>query len=415
MNILILDHYAGGPDLGAEYRSYYLAKHWQEQGHTVRIMAGEYSHLRSHNPKLTTRTQKQMVEGLDYRFISTPRYNESVTGRGRNIAFFLGYLWKSAEHIAADFNPDIILSASGYPFEIYAARRIAKFSGATLITQVKELWPLIYKHQFHCGDGHPAVRAISHAQRQAMTLSDHVVTLQPHGFEYLSKFGLKSQRWSCIPSGILTQGHRGPTTSPAAEELSAQKKQGKTVVMYCGSIGVNHDLRHFVESGALVGSDVVLVIVGNGGHKIALKRIATEMSSTNVLFLDRPPKARMLGLIQQADCIFYSPPLFGELHKYGMASTNLLGYMLSGKPVICDTPAPDHPVTLCDGGVVLSSRDPREVAGGIRLLAELSPKEREDMGRRGADYVKKHCDYNLLATSYLELMEKLQGKKSVDN
>ena len=38
MNILYLNHYAGGPAWGMEYRPYYLAREWVRSGHKVQML-----------------------------------------------------------------------------------------------------------------------------------------------------------------------------------------------------------------------------------------------------------------------------------------------------------------------------------------------------------------------------------------
>ena len=35
LNILLINHYAGTPSLGMEYRPYYLAREWVRAGHAV--------------------------------------------------------------------------------------------------------------------------------------------------------------------------------------------------------------------------------------------------------------------------------------------------------------------------------------------------------------------------------------------
>ena len=50
MNILYIEHYAGSPEMGMEFRPYYLAREWVKQGHKVAMIAGDYSHLRKKNP-----------------------------------------------------------------------------------------------------------------------------------------------------------------------------------------------------------------------------------------------------------------------------------------------------------------------------------------------------------------------------
>ena len=50
MNILIINHYAGSPEMGMEFRPYYFAKEWTAMGHRVDIIAADFSHLRRVNP-----------------------------------------------------------------------------------------------------------------------------------------------------------------------------------------------------------------------------------------------------------------------------------------------------------------------------------------------------------------------------
>ena len=50
MNILLINHYAGSPRHGMEYRPYYLAREWVRLGHQVQIVAASWSHVRSVQP-----------------------------------------------------------------------------------------------------------------------------------------------------------------------------------------------------------------------------------------------------------------------------------------------------------------------------------------------------------------------------
>ena len=51
MNLLLVNHYAGTPALGMEYRPYYLAREWVRLGHRVMIVAATYSHVRTRQPE----------------------------------------------------------------------------------------------------------------------------------------------------------------------------------------------------------------------------------------------------------------------------------------------------------------------------------------------------------------------------
>ena len=52
MNILYIEHYAGSPEMGMEFRPYYLSREWIQMGHRVDIIAADYSHLGTRNPEI---------------------------------------------------------------------------------------------------------------------------------------------------------------------------------------------------------------------------------------------------------------------------------------------------------------------------------------------------------------------------
>lgn len=82
MNILYLNHYAGSPLHGMEYRPYYLAREWVHAGHCVRMLAGSHSHVRARQPDLpalqaagATRSGHatvQDIDGIAYHWYATP-------------------------------------------------------------------------------------------------------------------------------------------------------------------------------------------------------------------------------------------------------------------------------------------------------------------------------------------------------
>lgn len=61
MNILLINHYAGGLKYGMEYRPFYMAREWIKMGHSVTIIGADFSHLRKNSLKLV----KKLLEVLD--------------------------------------------------------------------------------------------------------------------------------------------------------------------------------------------------------------------------------------------------------------------------------------------------------------------------------------------------------------
>lgn len=140
MNILYLDHYAGSPSLGMEYRPFYLAREWQRLGHRVAIVAASYAHVRSTNPAVADAVTAAQVEGLPFIWLRTPAYQGNGLSRVRNMLAYLRGLrrWKRW----LPFTPDVIIASSTYPMDIGPARAMARHTGAKLVWEVHDLWPL---------------------------------------------------------------------------------------------------------------------------------------------------------------------------------------------------------------------------------------------------------------------------------
>ena len=85
MNILYINHYAGAPTYGMEYRPYYLAREWVKAGHKVQIVAASYTHVRSRQPRAGLAINDEIIDGVSYRRLSTPPYRSNGLGRGLEV------------------------------------------------------------------------------------------------------------------------------------------------------------------------------------------------------------------------------------------------------------------------------------------------------------------------------------------
>ena len=175
MNILLINHYAGTPALGMEYRPYYLAREWVRLGHRVRIVAAAYSHYRACQPA----PGDEIVDGITYRWLPTPRYSGNGWARMRNVLSFLSQLWAQAPALAADFQPDVVISSSTYPMDTWVARRIAQLAGARLVHEVHDLWPLSPVELSDMSPWHPFALICQSAEDAAYRHSDAVVSMLP--------------------------------------------------------------------------------------------------------------------------------------------------------------------------------------------------------------------------------------------
>ena len=125
MNILYIEHYAGSPEMGMEFRPYYLSREWVKMGHKVSIIAGDYSHLRKKNPSISHDMEKSTIDGIDYYWLKTGAYEGNGVSRALTMIRFCNKLNKWKGWITDHLNPDVVISSSTYPIDSIPAHRIA--------------------------------------------------------------------------------------------------------------------------------------------------------------------------------------------------------------------------------------------------------------------------------------------------
>ena len=144
MNIVLVNHYAGSPSWGMEFRPYYMATEWVKSGHKVTVIASSFSHLRYKQPICKDKIVSTDIDGIRYIFLKTKAYHKNGFGRVINIIQFLKKLYFNYKSIIIE-EPDVIIASSTYPFDVWICKKIAKKYSCKLIFEVHDLWPLSLK------------------------------------------------------------------------------------------------------------------------------------------------------------------------------------------------------------------------------------------------------------------------------
>lgn len=408
MRILYINHYAGSPHHGMEFRPYYLAREWVRAGHAVQMLAASYSHVRSKQP--TANGQPIMapavewIDGIEYRWYPAPTYGGNGVARVRNIWAFLSQLWSQAKEIAASFRPDIVVASSTYPMDIWVARRIAHLREAKLVFEVHDLWPLSPIELGGMSPRHPFIRICQRAENTAYRDADVVVSMLPRVAEHMHSHGLDLKRLHIIPNGISPDEWSGVGAGLQPEvrrHIEAERAMGRIVVGYAGSHGVPNALDHLLDAVALMRGDAPsLVLVGDGMEKVRLQKRVAAAGWANVRLFAPIPKAQMPAFLSLID-IAYIGWLRSSIYRFGIAPNKLLDYMMAGRAVLHSVEAGNDPVAESGCGVTVAPESPEAIADGLRRMGALSVAQRREMGERGRAFVMAHHTYPVLARRFL--------------
>ncbi|ARU06193.1 glycosyltransferase WbuB [Comamonas serinivorans] len=429
MNLLYLNHYAGGPDWGMEFRPWYLAREWARLGHRVDIVAATYSHVRSAQPQagqllppvLRGSVGMSSIEDVRWHWYAADPYQGNGVGRVRNIGQFLGRVAWHAPTLARQLKPDVVIASSTYPMDIWVAARLAREArrlGARglLVHEVHDLWPLSPIELGGMSPTHPFIRLCQAAEDWACRHADRVVSMLPNVAEHLRAHGLPEGRLHIVGNGISPDdwhtAEPAPLRPDLAQHLARLRAEGACVVGYAGSHGTPNAMEHLLlaaarlqtesEAGAK-GPTLAFVLVGDGHEKAALQAQAQALGLRHLHFFDPVPKAQVPAFLAQVDVAYIGWQDL-PIYRFGIAPNKLFDYMMAARPVLHSVAAANDPVALSGCGLTVAPADPQAIAQGLRELAALSPERRAVLGAQGQAYVLAHHTWPVLAQRFLHAL-----------
>lgn len=407
MNILLINHYAGSDYHGMEFRPYYMAKEWKAMGHDVTILGADFSHLRKNNPVIEKDFQEEMVDGIRYVWVKTPKYQGNGVGRIKNISTFMWKLRTNYKMIADKYKPDAVIASSTYPLDIYPAHRIAKRCNAKLCFEIHDLWPLSPMEIGGFSKNNPAIIILQRAEDFAFKNSDVIVSILPDADKHIKERGFSTDKFVYVPNGIIVNDEKkNPPKEKTIERLEQLKKEGYFLVGYTGNHSPANVLDTLIDAGKeTTDKKIKYVLVGKGNVKNELIEYAKANNVNNVEFLDPVLKDNMDNVLQLLDICFISLKK-QNLFNYGVSPNKLFDYMMAARPVIYAVEASNDPVRDCGCGISVPAENPKAVVEAVMKIKNLSDEEKIEMGKRGKDYVLQNHMYHPLAERFLNALKK---------
>ena len=405
MNILLINHYAGSPEMGMEFRPYYLAREWIRMGHKVTIVAGDYSHLRQHNPAVSKDFQEELIDGINYCWVRTGTYEGNGAKRAFSMFRFVVKLMLCARECTRRWRPDIVIASSTYPLDTYAAQRICRVSGAKYIHEVHDMWPITLTEIGGMSESHPFVVLMGAAERSFCQHADKVVSLLPAADLHFISLGMQREAFHCITNGIVTEEWENPLPIPDDIEDSIERfKQGLDLcILFFGSHTRSYALDQLIDAIEINEHNVGAVFVGSGNYKEHLIKKANGDKKEKFLFLPPIQKRSIPSLLEKAD-VLYVGALKNDMFRFGISMNKLFDSMMAGKPILYAVEAPNNYIDEFNCGVTVVAEDVNALSKGIDQLADLSKQERNQLGINGKRAAINQFTYEKLAEQFEQVM-----------
>lgn len=400
MNILLINHYAGSPNYGMEFRPYYMAKEWISQGHKVLIIGGSFSHLRKEQPQVF----REEIDGIQYCWIKLNEYAGNGLGRIFSMFSFVSKLYLKFSSYLNGFGPDVVIASSTYPLDIYPAHKIAKKYKAKLIYEVHDLWPLSPMEIGGYSKYHPFIMIMQRAENYAYKFSDKVVSLLPNALEHMMEHGLKEDKFIYIPNGFDLREWEKPEklSYSHSEFLNTLHKKGFYILGYVGGHAKSNALDYLLDAMKLIQNKrIICVLVGKGHEKMRLQQRAKVENIANVCFLEPVSKREVPSLLSLMDALYIGWEN-NPLYRFGISPNKLIDYMMSKKVIVHSVNAANDWVQEVDCGISIEAENAVAISKAIDDLFAWDSKKRIEKGQRGQTFVMKQLSYSYLSRKFID-------------
>lgn len=359
------------------------------------------------DPPPSSSEELQFVdEGVDYRLVPVRRY--SGTGAARVQAML--QCWKRGgraivDH-AEDFRPDLIIAGTVYQIDNFGAVEAGKKTGAVVLRETRDLWPMTIKQMSRSWRLNPLVPLIQKAEDVACTQMDGLMSTLPNALEHLSTRGLTADRFHFVPQVSIEPAEHSEIPLEMLRELERMKSDADLLCLWMGSFVPATDLTFVLNAFESAGAHFRLAILGRGPMEDQIRAHPCVKSGQAVL-LGTVPRQVALSVAQVADVGVASCRNLG-IYRFGISLNKIVDYLAAGLPCIMAAPGKAHMVALSGAGVSIPPADISAFKNALCELARLTPQERKGLGQLGLKFVEQNCSTSVIANRVLAIASSIK-------
>lgn len=407
MRILYFHQHFSTPKGATGTRSYEMAQKLIKLGHEVTLVCGSYNVGATGLSQPFVKGKREgKVDGIQViEFELLYANNDSFLTRTMQ---FLRYAMKSIG-VAASKDYDLLFATST-PLTASIPGIFAKiFRRKKFVFEVRDLWPELPKAMGVITN--PVILSgMSMLEKISYASADGCIGLSPGIVE-----GIQRRSRTDLPVIMVPNGCDITLFNQQAEDFAwpFDVQPSDLVCCFTGAHGVANGLHNLLNAALELKSRgekrVKLVFVGEGKTKAELKIHANQQALDNCIFLDAMPKARLAGLLQQAD-VGLMPLANVPAFYYGTSPNKFFDYISCGLPVVNNYPgwiADMINETGC--GIAVEPDNAVKLADALQQLA-VDKAQLPAMGEQGLSLAKSRFDRDQLSDQFSQFLQQVAGK-----
>ena len=410
VRLAYLSHYFPPETNAPAARVHELSRALVRLGHQVHVVTGQPNHPRGIIfPGYRARDyRREVIDGIVVHRVPTfPAANRGLLLRGLGYAavptaqFLLGL---------ARLPPiDLVLATSPQIFTGLAGLGLARMRRVPFVLEVRDLWPESIVSVGALPARHPMIRALEQLEHHLYRSAAGIVSVTDSFVSHFLAHGVPASRIAVIKNGADLDLF-DPDSPPAPLRARLGVPPDALLVLFCGTIGMAHDVGLLARAAAILPPDLRahFVIVGDGAGREAL---AAEIAALDVRHRVHllPPIARceVPGYLAAADLsaiVLRDSPTFA-----GVLPSKIFEAMAMRTPILLGVRGEAQAlVERAGAGLPFTPGDPRALVATLRAFAMLGPPGRRAMGDTARAYALSHHDRTRQAQQLADLLERLR-------
>lgn len=291
--------------------------------------------------------------------------------------------------------PDVVF-ATHTPLPIgLAGITLARHFNVPFVFEVRDLWPEALVNLG--GLRNPLV--IWHLRRMAKRIyskANHIVALSPGMKDGIVRAGVPAERVTVIPNACDCDLFRSDLDGSIwRNRLSLGER---FTAVYFGAMGLANGLDYVIEAARLLSQrrkdHIALVLVGDGGKRTELEKMAREYKLTNVIFCASIPKTELARLVAGCDVCM---TIFRSAKEESWSPNKMFDALAAGRAVLINVPGwLRETIEKNNCGKYVDPHNPQALAEALEELAA-NPQLCREMGKNARALAEREFERTKLA------------------
>lgn len=409
MRLAYLSHYFPPESNAPAARVHELSRALVRAGHEVHVVTGQPSHPRGvvHPGYRAAEYRRDLFDDIVVHRVPTfPAANRGVLLRG------LGYAAMPTAQVALGLVKlppvDLVLATSPQIFTGLAGLALARLRRVPFVLEVRDLWPESIVSVGALPATHPVIRGLGRLEHALYRNAAAIVSVTDSFVAHFLAHGVREQNIAVIKNGADLDLF-DPNTPPAALRAQLGIPAHALLVLFCGTIGMAHDVGLLARAAAIAppALELHVVVVGDGAGRDAL---ATEIAALGVgdrvHLLPAVPRREVPALLAAADLsaiVLRDSPTFA-----GVLPSKIFEAMAMQRPILLGVRGEAQAlVEAAHAGLAFTPGDPAALVATLRTFATLGAPGRATMGQHARRFALLHHDRTRQARQLADFLEPL--------